>query len=117
MSLQRGRNHVNGDFVYQLNTGKGLHADDTLRYDLAYAYRFYPAHFTVAIIFQWEIVGELNGQYHTDGFHTTFLSPGLKYSAKRWVYETSLQIPVFQDQKSTRPETNYRIIVGIQRVI
>ncbi len=109
-----GRHHVNGDAIYQLNTGSGPSGADSLRYDLAYSYRFHPKRFTPGHAFQWDIVGEINGEYLTDGSHEIFLSPGVQYSLHRWRFETSLQLPVLQDLKPGRPEANYRIVTGFR---
>lgn len=114
MSLQRSRHHLNGDLVYQMNTGSRVHKHDSLRYDLAYSYRIFPAHFTRGKAFQWEIVGEVNGKYFTDGSNAVFLSPGLQYSAQRWLFEASVQLPVIQELASGRPETDYRLVTGFQ---
>ena len=109
-----GRHHVNGDAIYQLNTGSGPSGADSLRYDLAYSYRFYPERFTPGHAVQWDIVGEINGEYLTDGSHEVFLSPGVQYSLHRWRFETSLQLPVLQDLSPGRPEANYRVVTGFQ---
>lgn len=113
-TLQRARHHVNGDMIYQLNTGSGLSGADSLRYDLGYSYRFYPERYTPGRAFQWDIVGEINGEYLTDGSHRVFLSPGLQYTVHRWRFETSIQLPVMQDLGPGRPETNYRIVTGFR---
>ena len=110
----RGRHHMNGDTIYQLNTGSGLSRADSLRYDLAYSYRFYPERFEPGHAFQWDIVGEINGEYLTDGSHEVFLSPGVQYSLQRWRFETSIQLPVVQDLGPGRPEANYRIVTGFR---
>ena len=109
-----GRHHVNGDTIYQLNTGSGLSRADSLRYDLAYSYRVHPERFTPGRAFQWDIVGEINGEYLTDGSHEVFLSPGVQYSLPRWRFETSIQLPVLQNLSHGRPEANYRVVTGFR---
>ena len=113
-TVQRARHHVNGDMIYQLNTGSGLSGADFLRYDLGYSYRFYPERYTPGRAFQWDIVGEINGEYLTDGSHRVFLSPGLQYTIHRWRFETSIQLPVLQDLTPARRELNYRIVTGFR---
>jgi len=113
-TLQRARHHLNGDTIFQVNTGSGLSGADSLRYDLGYSYRFYPERYTPGRAFQWDIVGEINGEYLTDGSHRVFLSPGLQYTVHRWRFETSLQLPVLQDLSPGRREVNYRIVTGFR---
>ncbi len=41
-----------------------------------------------------------------------FLPPGLQFITKRWIFETSLQLPLIQDING--PETDYRFVVGFR---
>ena len=113
-SLQRGRSHVDADLLYQINTGSGASGDDVLRYDAAYSYRVYPERFKPGKAYSLETVAELNGHYTTDGSHTVFVSPGLQYHLERWTFETSLQLPLFQDVAPNRMETDYRVLAGFR---
>ena len=113
-SLQRGRSHVDADVRYQLNTGSGAYGDDVLRYDAAYSYRVFPARYKPGKASSLDTVAELNGQYITDGSHTVFVSPGLQYHLERWTFETSLQLPLFQDVAPNRMETDYRVLAGFR---
>ncbi len=109
---QRDRGWFDADLIYQFNTGGGESRHDSLRYDLAYSYRLAPARFEPGNAWELDAVAELNGRYVTDGSHEVFLSPGLQFITKRWIFETSLQLPVIQGING--PETDYRLVVGFR---
>ncbi len=109
---QRDRGWFNADLVYQFNTGGGKSRHDALRYDVSYSYRLTPARFEPGNAWELDAVAELNGRYVTDGSHEVFLSPGLQFITKRWIFETSLQLPVIQDLDG--PETDYRFVIGLR---
>jgi hypothetical protein len=44
--------------------------------------------------------------------HEVFLSPGLQFITERWIFETSIQLPVVQDLDG--PEADYRVVVGFR---
>ena len=109
---QRDRGWLDADLVYQFNTGVGKFRHDALRYDVAYSYRLTPARFEPGNAWELDAVAELNGRYVTDNSHEIFLSPGLQFITKRWIFESSLQLPVVQDVDG--PETDYRFIIGFR---
>lgn len=111
-TLQRDRNLLDADLIYQFNTGRDESRHDALRYDLAYSYRFFPAVFEPGANYEWNAVAELNGLYSTDGSHEVFLSPGLQFVTERWAIEASVQLPVIQDVDG--PETDYRLVIGLR---
>jgi len=109
---QRDRGWLDADLVYQFNTGGGKSRHDAVRYDVAYSYRLMPGRFEPGNAWELDAVAELNGRYITDGSHEIFLSPGLQFITTRWIFETSLQLPVIQDIDG--PETDYRFVVGFR---
>jgi hypothetical protein len=109
---QRDRGWFDADLLYQFNTGGGKDRHDALRYDLSYSYRLFPAVYERDNVYELDAVAELNARYMTSGSHQVFLSPGLQFITKRWILETSVQLPVIQDLNG--PETDYRFIVGFR---
>lgn len=111
-TIRRGRSQYDGDFIYQLNTGGGRHADDEFRYDFAFTHRLYPEEFKPGKARELDFVAELNGSMTTGGAQEVFVGPGLQFHLTRWVFEASVQLPVIQDLPSGLPETDYRATVG-----
>lgn len=114
VTWRRDRNLFNADLIYQFNTGGGEFRHDTLRYDLAYSYQFAPAVYDPEYNYEWNAVAEINGRYTADGSHEVFLSPGLQFVTERWAFEAAIQLPVIQEPGTDRPETNYRVVVGVR---
>lgn len=115
-SWRDGRKVLDADLRYQINTGGGRQGHDTLNYDVAFSYRVYPAVYPedARESVEWSAVAELNGHYTTDGSHEIFLSPGIQYRTEQWVWEASIQIPIVQDLSGTKPETDYRAVIGLR---
>lgn len=113
-SARRGRGRFDTDLIYQFNTGGGERRHDTLRYDIAYSHRIYPAVYQEDNTWEFDLVGEVNGRYTTDGSHEVFFSPGLQFITESWILEASLQLPVIQELRSEGPETDYRLVVGVR---
>jgi len=111
---QRNRGWLDADLAYQLNTGGGQDRHDVLRYDVSYSYRIFPVVYPHSNVHELDAVAELNGRYMTDGSHEVFLAPGLQFITERWIFETSIQLPVLQDLAGNAPETDYRLVVGIR---
>ncbi len=111
---RRDRNLFDADLIYLFNTGGGEFRHDALRYDLAYSYQFAPAVYDPEYNYEWNAVAEINGRYTTDGSHEVFLSPGLQFVTERWTVEASIQLPVIQELDSDGPETDYRLVLGVQ---
>jgi len=109
---QRNRGWFDADLSFQFNTGGGEDRHDELRYNVSYSYRLFPKVYKSANVHELDAVAELNGRYTTSGSHEVFLSPGLQFITKRWILETSLQLPVVQE--ITGPETNYRLVFGFR---
>ncbi len=113
---RRDRNLIDADLIYQFNTGRQTFQHDTLRYDLAYTYRIFPAKFGAEHDYQVDLVAEVNGRYRTDGSHEVFLSPGVQLSARRVVLELSIQLPAIQNLPSYESESDYRLVMGVRFV-
>lgn len=113
-SWQRERGEFDADLIYQFNTGRDEFRPDALRYDMSYSYRQFPSVFDGDGIYEFDIVGEVNGRYFTDGSHELFLSPGLQLVTERWILEASVQLPVIQEFADDRAETDYRVVLGLR---
>ncbi len=59
-------------------------------------------------------MAELNSGYVADWSHKVFLELGLQFVTERWVFETSVQLPVIQEFADNRAETAYRFIIGFR---
>lgn len=113
-SWQRYRGWLDADMSYQFNTGGGEARHDLLRYNVSYSYRLLPKVYTSSDVHELDAVAELNGRYKTSGSHEVFLSPGLQFITERWIFETSLQLPVVQELADEEPETEYRLVMGFR---
>ena len=51
---------------------------------------------------------------NAEGSHEVFLSPGLQIITKRWIFETSLQLPIVQEFDGGAPEAEYRLVMGFR---
>lgn len=112
-SVRMGRVLFDTDLVYQMNTGRGKFRHDTLRYDVAAAYRLVVGE-TRNTTYELDTVVELNGRYAADGTHQLYLSPGLQFITERWALEASVQIPVLQDLPGDQPEPSVRLVAGLR---
>lgn len=115
-----GRHGLNGALRWYFTTdsvddpvmaGETLH--DLLRYDAAYLFRLAPAQYTAQTTGAWYAIAELNGTYETNGEHEILISPGLMYEGRQWAAELSVQLPLHQDLDE-RPETDYRVVLGLR---
>ena len=111
---RRDRGGFDADLVYQFNTGSGEFRHDTLRYDVSYAHRVWPEVYDMENVWEFNVVGELNGRYSADGSHEVFLSPGMQFITERWIVEASIQLPVIQKLNNDGPDTNYRLVLGLR---
>lgn len=108
------RRWLDADLSYQFKTGTGQNRHDLLGYNLSYSYRLFPKVYESADVHELDAVAELNGRYSTSGSHVAFLSPGLQSITERWIFETSLQLPIVQELDSGEPETEYRLVMGFR---
>lgn len=103
------------DFIYKWNTGGGVFSFDSLFYDMAYQFRIWPPrHPEKGVPAFLNLVAELNGFYSTRGSHLLFLSPGIQYVDKRFIVESSIQLPVVQDQDKNEFEADFILSGGIR---
>ncbi|MEC9374242.1 MAG: hypothetical protein VYC34_10380 [Planctomycetota bacterium] len=114
----RGRHGFSLDAIWKFTTDGvanpvqfGDSSADALRYDGAYLFRLAPAEWQAETHGAWYAVGELNGRYETNGDHQIFFSPGVMYEARRWVFEASVQIPVYQELDH-RLESEFVFVLG-----
>lgn len=113
-SWRRNRSRFDADLIYQLNTGRDAFRHDSLRYDVAWSFRLFPEVYKPDDAVEFDLVAELNGRYTTDGSHEVFLSPGAQFITEQYVLELSLQLPVVQEFAGSRPETDYRLTIGVK---
>lgn len=115
------------DLTYQFNTeAKNFEFGDILKYNLAYQKRIWPRILPEKGIYsQFNLVLELNGEYaqkdksnenivKDSGGNTLFLSPGIQLATKRWVLETSVQLPIIQDLNGSQLETDYTVVTSLR---
>lgn len=115
------------DFTYQFNTkASSYEFGDVFKYNVAYQRRVWPRTLPEKGVYsQVNLVLELNGEHarkdksnedivKDSGGNTLFLSPGLQFAAKRWVLETSLQLPIIQDLNGDQIETDYTIVTSLR---
>jgi len=112
---QTDTGEFDADLIYKFNTGAGRQSSDTLRYDAAYQHRIWPVEYpekgTPTLL---NIVAEANGFYNTRGSHLVFLSPGVQFVTKRWILESSIQLPVIRDLKGNNPEPDFVLTGGVR---
>ena len=93
--------------------GAGQTSADLFNFDLAYAYRLWPAEYAADTPGAWYALLELNGIYETNGDAQLFLSPGVMWEASTWVWEFSVQVPVWQTLEN-RAETDFVLMTGVR---
>ncbi len=122
-----GRNEVDADIIYRVNTeADNFEKGDGFVYDLAYEFRVYPWTLpdvgTPNFIY---LVAEANGIFsqksnlnsntiNDSGGHILFLSPGLQFATKRYILESSIQLPVIQDLNGNQVETDFILTAGFR---
>jgi len=115
------------NLTYQFNTeAHNFEFGDVLKYTVAYQKRILPWELPEEGLYtQFNAVLELNGEWKqrnrnesgsvdASGGNTIYLSPGLQIASKRFVAETSFQIPVVQDLNGTQVETDHVIVTSIR---
>lgn len=113
--------------TYQFNTeAKNFEFGDILKYNLAYQKRIWPKILPERSVYsQFNLVLELNGEYaqkdkslgsviKDSGGNILFISPGIQWAAKRWVLETSVQLPIIQDLNGSQLETDYTVVTSLR---
>lgn len=115
------------DLTYQFNTkASNYEFGDVFKYNVAYQRKVWPWILPEKGVYsQVNLVLELNGEYaqkdksnasivKDSGGNTLFLSPGIQLAAKRWVLETSVQLPIIQDLNGGQIETDYTIVTSLR---
>lgn len=116
-----GRHGLNGHLQWTFTTDgapdpilPGMSTADVFRCNGAYLYRLSPAEFTAATSGgAWYAMIEANGVYETNGDHELLLAPGVMYEARTWVFELSVQLPVWREIDH-RAKTEYVVIAGVR---
>lgn len=108
-----GRHGLNGDVIYQINTGNETKSDDQLAYDASWLYRLSPARWTPDTKASFYTVFELNGKRWEGGDQELMAGPGLLYEARKWAVEFALHLPVFEKMERRRPE-NFGLVTGFR---
>ena len=105
---------IDWDVIYKLNTAGGVDGDDELRADFTATYRLLGGESDTIGPWGLYAIGELNGKYITDGSTQLFGSPGLQYITPNFILEAGVQLPIGQDLKSPRLETDYTVVLSIR---
>lgn len=122
-----GRHEIDADAVYRLNTeADNFDKGDSLTYDLSYQLRVFPWSLPEKGLPNFVyLVAEANGFFSKknelnsftigdSGGNTIFFSPGLQYSARRFIIESSVQIPIAQDLNGSQVETDFVWTLGFR---
>lgn len=118
------RHEIDLDALYTVSTERnGFWQGDRLRYDLAYRYRIWPRRFGKRLL-QLNGLVELNGQWSDQngedghivdsGGHVLFVAPGLQLTAKDWILEASVQVPVAQDLQGSQVEQDFVAVLSVR---
>ncbi len=115
------------DLTYQSNTeSNNFEFGDVLKYNLAYQKRVLPQVLPERGVYsQVNLVLEFNGEYaqkdksggsrvKDSGGNTLFISPGIQWASKRWILETSIQLPIIQDLNGSQLETDWTVVTSIR---
>ena len=122
-----GRHEIDADVIYRIKTeAENFEKGDDLLYDLAYEFRVYP--WTLPEVGAPDflyLVAEANGLFsqksslnsntiNDSGGHMLFLSPGLQFATKRYILESSIQLPVVQDLNGSQVKTDFILTAGFR---
>ena len=120
---------INGDVLYTWNTeANNFEFGDTLRYDLAFAYRLFPRIYKVYPSPQLNLFLEFNGLYGDkhrangkrladSGGNEVLIAPGIQYLGKTFILEASVQLPFLEDLNGSLPSTDYTVLFGFRWLI
>lgn len=125
-----GRVGVYAEGIYNLNTSQGpMDFGNSVGYNLAFGYRLLPAEYATYPSPQLNGYLEINGTSvdkstvddvidDNSGGTTIFLSPGIQYvGGRRWLFETSLQIPIVDEPNGTQLGTDWTVLFGTRILI
>lgn len=117
---------LDGQIAYRNNgEANNFEAGDEWRLDASLQYRLWPADLGAGVpsflygVLELNIVEQKNNRLagNTDnnsGGTTVFLSPGIQYVSKRWVWEAVLQKPVVQNLNGTTLENDFVLRTGFR---
>jgi len=105
---------IDWSLIYQFNTGSGLDGDDEARADVAGSYPLATGQQKAFGPWGLYAIGEINAYFFTDGGAQAFLSPGLQFIAKQWILEAGVQLPIHQDMKTPRLETDLTTVMSFR---
>ncbi len=105
---------VDWDVLYKFNTAGGVAGDDELRGDVALSWRLLGGESGAVGPWGLYAVGEINAKYITDGSTQLFGSPGVQFITPQWILEAGVQLPIHQDMKSPRLETDFTVVFSLR---
>lgn len=105
---------VDWNLQYQFNTGSGIHNDDALRVNAAASYPLRYGEQERSGSWRLYAIGEVNGLFLTDGSKQMLVSPGLQLITARWIMEGGIQLPVHQNMKSPRLDTDMTMVFSFR---
>jgi len=105
---------IDWDVIYKFNTAGGVAGDDELRGDVAVSLRLADGVDDDGGPWGLYAIGECNAKYIVDGSWRVLLSPGLQLIRPQLILEMGVQIPVYQDMKSPRLETDFTVVASVR---
>ncbi len=126
LTYQTLRYQVDSQFSYRANSeANDFEAGDIARLDASLQYRLRPRTlgkgvpaFLYGVIEANLIHQDENRIAGTEdpnsGGTTLFLTPGVQYVTKRWIFETAVQIPVFQNLNGTALENDFIARISVR---
>ena len=105
---------IDWDVLYKFNTAGGIAGDDEIRADVAASLTLLSGESENLGPWSLYAIGEINAKYITDGSAQVFASPGIQLFTSRWVVEAGVQLPVYQDMKSPRLETDFTFVLSVR---
>lgn len=117
---------IDGQLSYRDNhAANGFEAGDETRLDLSWQYRLWPPELAGGVPGFFYGVLEVNALHQdknrvngqrdgNSGGDTLWLSPGLQYVTKRWVWEAVVQKPIYQHLNGTALENDLIVTAGFR---
>ncbi len=117
---------IDGQISYRGNGHSNrFAAGDEIRFDAALQYRLWPTTLDAGVpgflygVFESNLIvkekNQVSGKFDSDSGGTRwFLTPGLQYVTRRWVFEAVVQLPVVQDLNGTALENEYIVRSGFR---
>jgi hypothetical protein len=116
-----GRHGFNASALWKFNTGRddgfaiefGDSKHDALKLDGSYLYRLAPEAYTADTLGSHYVQLQLLGRYETNGDTGLMFAPGWMYEGRRWAYEATVHLPVFQELDH-RAELEWGLNLGVR---